>query len=253
MIPETLKAFSELTSDIGEYKRAPVKIHIDESVKPVAQPHRRIPFHVRKQVEEKLDQLMKECAEGPTSWISPIVVVPKPNNSNEMRICVDMRALNRAIIRERHVIPTTDDIIADLNGCRVFSEIDLNQGYHQFPIYADSRNLTTFSTHVGLYRYKRLNFGLSCAAEIFQRKVGDAIAGIQGVRNISDDIYIGGVDKAQHDERLVQVLCRLKENQLTVLDRCSKYVVLRAYLQWRRSITRSEEGRSHAECKRSKQ
>ena len=62
-----------------------MKIHIDESVKPVAQPHRRIPFHVRKQVEEKLDQLMKddiiERAEGPTSWISPIVVVPKPNNT----------------------------------------------------------------------------------------------------------------------------------------------------------------------------
>ena len=219
-IPEILKEFSELASGIGEYKGAPVKIHIDESVKPVAQPHRRIPFHVRKQVEEKLDQLMEddiiERAEGPTSWISPIVVVPKPNNSNEIRICVDMRALNRAIIRERHVIPTTDDIIADLNGCKVFSKIDLNQGYHQFPLHEDSRNLTTFSTHVGLYRYKRLNFGLSCAAEIFQRKVGDAIAGIQGVRNISDDIYVGGVDKAQHDERLVQVLSRLKENQLTV-------------------------------------
>ena len=208
-IPDILKEFSELTSGIGEYKGSPVKIHIDESVKPVAQPHRRIPFHVRKQVEEKLDQLMKddiiERAEGPTSWISPIVVVPKPNNSNEIRICVDMRALNRAIIRERHVIPITDDIIADLNGCKVFSKIDLNQGYHQFPIHEDSRHLTTFSTHVGLYRYKRLNFGLSCAAEIFQRKVGDAIAGIQGVRNISDDIYIGGVDKAQHDERLVEV------------------------------------------------
>ena len=198
-IPDILKEFSELTSGIGEYKGSPVKIHIDESVKPVAQPHRRIPFHVRKQVEEKLDQLMKddiiERAEGPTSWISPIVVVPKPNNSNEIRICVDMRALNRAIIRERHVIPTTDNIIADLNGCKVFSKIDLNQRYHQFPLHEDSRNLTTFSTHVGLYRYKRLNFGLSCAAEIFQRKVGDAILGIQGVRNISDDIYIGGVDK----------------------------------------------------------
>ena len=157
-IPEILKEFSELTSGIGEYKGAPVKIHIDESVKPVAQPHRRIPFHVRKQVEEKLDQLMEddiiERAEGPTSWISPIVVVPKPNNSNEIRICVDMRALNRAIIRERHVIPTTDDIIAGLNGCKVFSKIDLNQGYHQFPLHEDSRNLTTFSTHVGLYRYK---------------------------------------------------------------------------------------------------
>ena len=51
-IPEIFKEFSELTSGIGEYKGAPVKIHIDESVKPVAQPHRRIQFHVRKQVEE---------------------------------------------------------------------------------------------------------------------------------------------------------------------------------------------------------
>ena len=140
---------------------------------------------------------MSAHAEGPTSWISPIVVVPKPNNSNEIRICVDMRALNREIIRERAFISTIDDIIAYLNGCKVFSKIDLNQCYHQFPLHEDSRNLTTFAAHVSLYRYKRLNFGLSCAAEIFQRNVGGDIVGIQGVRNINDDIYIGGVDKAQ--------------------------------------------------------
>ena len=178
-IPELLHKFSEVTNGMGEYKGEPVKIHIDESIKPVAQPHRRIPFHVRKQVEEKLDQLQKddiiERAEGPTPWVSPIVVVPKPHNANKIRICVDMRSLNKAIIRERHIIQTTDDIIAALNGCKVFSKIDLNQGYHQLPLHPDSRHLTTFSTHVGLYRYKRLNFGLSCAAEIFQRKVGDAI------------------------------------------------------------------------------
>ena len=163
-IPELLHKFSEVTTGMGEYKGEPVKIHIDESIKPVAQPHRRIPFHVRKQVEEKLDQLQRddiiERAEGPTPWVSPIVVVPKPHNDNEIRICVDMRSLNKAIIRERHIIPTTDDIIADLNGCKVFSKIDLNQGYHQLPLHPDSRHLTTFSTHVGLYRYKRLNFGL---------------------------------------------------------------------------------------------
>ena len=206
-IPELLHKFSEVTTGMGEYKGEPVKIHIDESIKPVAQPHRRIPFHVRKQVEGKLDQLQKddiiERAEG-------------PHTANEIRICVDMRSLNKAIIRERYIIPTTDDIIADLNGCKVFSKIDLNQGYHQLPLHPDSRHLTTFSTHVGLYRYKRLNFGLSCAAEIFQRKVGDATRGIPGVRNISDDIYIGGIDEAQHDDGLIKVLQRLKENQLTV-------------------------------------
>ena len=52
--PDFLKDFPSLTSGMGEYKGEPVRIHVDESIKPVAQPHRRIPFHIRKQVEEKL-------------------------------------------------------------------------------------------------------------------------------------------------------------------------------------------------------
>ena len=175
--PDFLKDFPSLTNGMGEYKGEPVRIHVDESIKPVAQPHRRIPFHVRKQVEENLRQLgndsIIERAEGPTPWVSPIVVVPKPQKLNEIRICVNMRCLNKAITRERHIIPTIDDVISDLIGCKVFSKIDLNQGYHQVPLHSDSRPLTTFSTHVGLFRYKGLNFGLSCAAEVFQRKVSD--------------------------------------------------------------------------------
>ena len=174
-VPDFLKDFPRLLNGMGEYKGEPVRIHVDESVRPVAQPHRRIPFHVRKQVKDKLRQLENEDiierAEGPTPWVSPIVVVPKPSKPNEIRICVDMRSLNQAIIRERHVIPTIDDVVSDLKGCKVFSKIDLNQGYHQIPLHSDSRQFTTFSTHVGLFRYKLLNFGLSCAAEVFQKKV----------------------------------------------------------------------------------
>ena len=154
-VPEFLKDFPRLLNGIGEYKGEPVRIHIDESVRPVAQPHRRIPFHVRKQVEDKLRQLENEDiierAEGPTPWVSTIVVVPKPSKPNEIRICVDMRSLNQAIIRERHVIPTIDDVVSDLNGCKVFSKIDLNQGYHQIPLHSDSRQFTKFSTHLGLF------------------------------------------------------------------------------------------------------
>ena len=112
---------------MGEYKGEPGCIHVDESVRPVAQPHHLIPFHVRKQVEDKLKELENEDiierAEGPTPWVSPIVVVPKPSKPNEIRICVDMRALNKAIIRKRHVIPTIDDVVSDLNGCKVLSKI----------------------------------------------------------------------------------------------------------------------------------
>ena len=140
---------------------------------------------------------------------------------NEIRICVDMRSLNKGIIRERHVIPIIDDVMSDLNGCKVFSKIDLNQGYHQIPLHSDSRPLTTFSTHVGLLRYKRLNFGLSCAAEIFQKKVSDAIRGIPCVKNISDDIYIGGIDNDTHDQYLRQVFSQLHPNGFTInLTKC---------------------------------
>ena len=79
-----------------------------------------------------------------------------------------MRAVNKAIKRERHITPTIDDFIADLNDAKVFSKLDLNQGYHQLEFSEESRYVTTFSTHVGLRRYKRLNFGVTPAAEIFQ-------------------------------------------------------------------------------------
>ena len=191
---------------MGEFKGEPMRIDVDESTTPVAQPLRRIPFHVSNQVEEKLRQLEScgiiERAEGPTPWVSPIDVVPKPN---EIRICVNMLSLNKAIIRERHVIPTIDDVLAKCNGCKVFSKIDLNQGYHQIPLHFDSLPLTTFSTNVGLFRYKRLNFGFSYAAEVFQKKVIDVIQDIPCVKkNISDDIYIGGIDNDIHDRHLRQ-------------------------------------------------
>ncbi len=223
--PNLLEDFPAVTASFGACKCEPVKVHVDESIKPIAQPHRRIPFHVRKKVEEKLLELQEadiiEPAEGPTPWISPIVIVPKPNNPDEIRICIDMRAVNQAIIRERHVIPTIDDIVADLNGCKVFSKIDLKQGYHQILLHPESRSLTTFSSHIGLWRYKRLNFGMSCSAEVFQKIISDIISGIEGVKNISDDIYIGGKNTEEHDQRLRMVLRRLTDNNLRVnMQKC---------------------------------
>ena len=58
------------------------------------------------------------------------------------------------------------EMTGDLNGARIFSELDLNQGYNQLELALESRYMTTFSTHMGLMRYKRINFGISSAAEI---------------------------------------------------------------------------------------
>ena len=127
-----------------------------------------------------------ERVEGPKPWVSPIVVVPKPHNPEEIHICVDMRYPNIAIGRERHMSPTVDDIISELGQAKVFAKLDLNQGYHLLELSPESRYITTFSTHVGLRRYKRLNFGVNSAAEIFHKGIKSVIDGVSGSLNISE-------------------------------------------------------------------
>ena len=93
------------------------------------------------------------------------VVVPKADGN--VSICVDMRLANEHIIRERHPMPTVEDVRDKLHGSTIFSKIDLKQGYYQLELDEDSRDITTFVTHKGLFRSKRLNFGISSSSEIF--------------------------------------------------------------------------------------
>ena len=55
-------------------------------------------------------------------------------------------------------------MIHALNVVTIFSKLDLNKGYHQIELDESCRHITIFSTHKGLYKYKRLNFGV-CSAE----------------------------------------------------------------------------------------
>ena len=157
-----------------------------------------------------------ERIEGPTPWVSPIVVAPKLKSPGKVKVCVDMRQANREIMRERHASPTMKDIIRDLNGARVFSKLDLNQGYNQLELAPESRYITTFSTHLGLMRYTRLNFGVCSAAEIFQNVIRETLEGINGAINISDDILVFGKSQEEHDQNLRCVFQRLKEKGLTL-------------------------------------
>ena len=162
---------SKLFNGIEKFSKGKIKPHINKDVPPVTQRHRRVLFHLRKKFEDQLDKLLQEdiieVAEGPTPWVSPIVIVPKPKDPESIRMCVDMRSANKAPERERHITPTMDEIIVKLNGAKIFSKLDLNQGYHQIEINEESRYITTFSTHKGLFGYKRLNFGIASAAEVF--------------------------------------------------------------------------------------
>lgn len=195
-----------------------VKLTIDPNVKPVQQSMRRVPIAVEPIVEKKLDEALKrgiiEKVTEPSAWISPIVIAYK--SSGDIRICIDMRRANVAILRENYPIPTFDSFMTKLRNANYFSRLDLKDAYHQLELHTDSRPITTFITHKGLHRYLRLMFGITSAPEIFQKIMEQILAPCQNSLNFLDDIIVFGTDEQEHDECLKIVLQILKENDVTL-------------------------------------
>ena len=86
-----------------------------------------------------------------------------------------MRQANQAVLREKYPIPTVEEVVQDFNLNTIFSKLDIKLAYHQIVLDPESRQMTTFGTHKGVYRYKRLMFGISCAPECTTKHWMDAM------------------------------------------------------------------------------
>ena len=219
-----LSKYSNVKKGLGKLKDVQIKYDINPSVKPVSQHLRKVPFHLRKKIDAKLDELLAADVIEPapvteaTPWVSPLLAVPK---GDDIRLVIDMRQPNKAIERVRHPIPTVDETLEKYNRCTVFSKIDLKHGYFQLELAPESRSITTFSTHRGLFRNKRLVQGTNTAFELYQFHIGQLFDGYDLINNISDDIIIGGVGQEDHDKQLEACLRILQEHHLTInLKKC---------------------------------
>lgn len=146
----------------------------------------------------------------PTEWVSSLVVVQKPN-SGKLRICLDPRDLNRAILRPHYPSRTIEDILPELSGAKYFTKMDAKSGYWNLKLNDQSSFLTTFNTSFGRYRYLRLPFGLKSSQDEFQRKMDESYEGLEGVITLEDDILVFGKTREEHDRRLQAVLIRSRE------------------------------------------
>ena len=112
---------------------------------------------------------------------------------------MDMGKANTAIIRERIPIPTVDEVLENLNSSEMFLKFDLCLGFHQIELDKGSRDITTFLTHHGLFRYKRLSFGVNSAPEKYQQIVRQVVSDISWVQNIAGDLIVHGKNNEEHD------------------------------------------------------
>ncbi|UYV80837.1 hypothetical protein LAZ67_19001932 [Cordylochernes scorpioides] len=139
-----------------------------------------------------------------SKWISPIVVSKKKDGS--IRLCVDLREPNKAVILDAYPIPLIEDILSSLHGCKVFTNLDLSQAYHQIRLHPDSRYLTAFITHMGIYQFKRLPYGLSSAPGAFQRYLSELLMDIKGRSPLKFLGHIIDDNRVHLDEELMKPL-----------------------------------------------
>ncbi|XP_058449091.1 uncharacterized protein LOC131429058 [Malaya genurostris] len=130
----------------------------DKQMMKVARFYVKIAF--RDGVEVKLKELLTndiiEKVSEPSRWVSPMVIVAK--DCGNIRLCIDMRQLNKAILRETHPLPTIEDIRWKLNGAVFFSRLDIKDAFHQLELDDESKPLTTFIAHKGKLISQQLSY-----------------------------------------------------------------------------------------------
>ena len=187
------------SAGLGKIKGFRHKIKIKPEVKPVQQPLRRVPFAVRDKVAGELQHLQDEgvieAVNEASDWVSPTVIAWKKNGG--VRLCVDLRKVNDAVVVEKHPLPNIEEMFTELRNAKYFSKLDLKSAYHQLELDESSRAFTTFITHKGLFRYKRVCFGLASAPSCFQRVMSSVLKGLDGVLCFIDDIIVFGKNKSR--------------------------------------------------------
>ena len=227
---EILKRFPSLTS---EDDRVPAVKHSFQHTIPTSG---RPPFFrprklnpkmgaiAKTAIEKMLDEGIIRPSKGP--YASPLHIVAKKSG---WRLVGDYRALNGITKRDAYPLPYLQDFSMQLNGKKIFSKIDLRDAYHQLPVAEEDIEKTAICTPFGNYEFVRMSFGLTGAAQCFQRFI-DAVLGKVTRQDTGarvtlfayiDDIIIASESREAHEQDLEAVFQRLAEYNLKIsLRKC---------------------------------
>ena len=229
---DILSEFCDVISvDDNSLGTLPGTVHFttDVTVDPKVVSPKRVPVGLKEKLKVKLQNLVKngviQEVDEPTDWVSQMIITMKKNN--DIRICLDPQALNKALKREVYPLPVIDDVLPELGNAKVFTKVDLQSGYWHCTLDEESSNMTTFVTPFGRYKWLRLPFGLYVSSEIFQKRLNMALEGLEGVMCVADDIIVYGTgDDIQHatedhDKKLRELLLRCRKKGIRLnKDKC---------------------------------
>jgi hypothetical protein len=206
------------------------RIHLEDNVKPSREAQRRLNPNM-KEVVKLLDAGIIYPISDST-WVSPILVVPKKSSitvvesssgdlipqrtTTGWRVCIDNRRLNSTTRKDHFPLPFIDQILERLAGQSYYCFLDGYSGYNQVAVDPKDQKKTTFTYPFGTFAYRRMPFGLCNAPATFQRCMMSIFSDMveKFLEVFMDDFSVFGptFDECLHNLSLV--LQRCKETNL---------------------------------------
>jgi hypothetical protein len=197
----------------------PTRVHVRtaEGQVPISAPMYNSSPEKRRVIEEQVKKWLElEVIEPSRSpWGAPVVIAYR---NGKARFCVDYRRLNAVTTPDEFPIPRQSDIMAALSGAQILSTLDALSGFLQLEMAPEDVEKTGFRTHLGLFHFLRMPFGLRNGPAIFQRIMQEILSPYLWLFCLVyiDDIVVYSKSFEDHLEHLDQVLGAIEQSGITL-------------------------------------
>ena len=177
-----------------------------------------------RKIREEIDKLLE--AEfiyeiEHTEWVSPIVIVPKKNG--KLRVCVNLKKVNAATIRDHYPLPIIDHVLEQVAGKQAYSFLDGFSSYNQVSIKQEDQHKMAFATKWGIYAYRVMPFGLTNGPATFQRLMLHAFKEYLWVflEVFMENLCVYSLLRHKHIQHLIKVFEQCQTYRICLdLDKC---------------------------------